>query len=155
MTETPSPAVQDKQDPGPSTPAAAPEGAVVSGAVESCGLEHLVLKLPGTNYRLKLAWSGAALAERARVSGVITARARRIDVVPAGGRFVEPVFGRPRRVQGRVIAVDADANVVWVKAGPALCVTPTDPRQKASDFAVGALISFDVEAGARLTPMGG
>ena len=40
------------------------------------------------------------------------AEAKRIDVVTTGGRYVEPVYGRPRRVQGTVIAIEDGAVVV-------------------------------------------
>ncbi|MEM6749001.1 MAG: hypothetical protein AAF612_00885 [Planctomycetota bacterium] len=157
MTQTPSPASDTEQPTEPpaepsALSAAFPTGVAVSGVVESCGLEHLVLAVPGTDYRIKLVHQGAELAQGQRARGVIQAQARRIDVIPAGGRFVEPVAGRPRRVQGRVVQVDESSNTVWVKAGPTLGVTPTDARQKAADFAPGAMVSFDVEAGATFTP---
>lgn len=78
--------------------------------------------------------------------GTIHAKAKRIDVVDTGGRYVEPVFGRPRRVQGTVIAAEGEELVV--NAGVPIHCRPTDPRQKPSDFEVGDLVSFDVMEGA-------
>jgi len=112
--------------------------------------DRLVLTIPGTSYRLHLAPAGAVAADPGdRIAGVIKAQARRVDVVPAGGRFVEPVFGRPRRVQGRIVGGDTAGNTIWVMAGgPTLVCTLTDARQKAGNFKLGQLVSFDVEPGA-------
>lgn len=117
----------------------------------------LVVAFPNTSYELHLeapaagsqpgsagGWESAA--EGSRIVGTIRAEATRIDVVRSGGRYVEPVSGRPRRVQGMVIAVTGDRVVV--DAGVAIHCTPTDPRQKAGDFQVGDFVSFDVRRGA-------
>ena len=133
----------------PTHPAAVP---TVSGTVAEVGEGYLELKLPGTDYRLKLVVTAGFTAKVGeKVSGVVRAQARRMDVVPAGGRFIEPVFGRPRRVQGRVSGGSLSKNAVYVTAGPRLSVTPLAP-QRAADFAVGQIVSFDVEPGASFTP---
>jgi len=72
--------------------------------------------------------------------------------VGTGGRYVEPVYGRPRRVQGSVIAIDQANNAVVVDATIPIHCTPTDPRQKATDFQPGQFVSFDVLEGATFTP---
>lgn len=81
-----------------------------------------------------------------RILGIVRAKARRIDNVQSGGKFLEPVSGRPRRVQGRVIAIAGDCIVV--DAGVPIHIFPTDPRQKASDFQAGMFVGFDVLDGA-------
>lgn len=85
-----------------------------------------------------------------KIIGVIRAKARRIDTVGTGGRYVEPVLGPPQRVQGRVIAIEPDAIVV--DAGVPIHATPTDPRQSARGFAVDDFVSFDVLEGASFAP---
>ncbi|MEM1353686.1 MAG: hypothetical protein AAGC44_15145 [Planctomycetota bacterium] len=137
--------------------AAAPIGPTttptVTGTVESIGEQTLVLKLPGTDYRLHLVPAeGSAFGVGQRVTGVVRAHAQRMDVVPAGGRYVEPVFGRPRRVQGRVTGGSVQRDEVYVKAGPGLVIQPMAP-QRAGDFAVGQMVSFDVKRGATFTPV--
>ncbi|XAM01140.1 hypothetical protein OT109_07085 [Phycisphaeraceae bacterium D3-23] len=130
----------------PTDPTALP---VVTGVVASVGEGCIELKLPGTDYKFKLVVAadfGAQVGEK--VSGVVRAQARRMDVVTAGGRFVEPIYGRPRRVQGTVSGGSVTDNAVYVTAGPRLCITPLSP-QTASDFALGQMVSFDVEPGAR------
>ena len=86
--------------------------------------------------------------------GTITARARRVDTVPSGGKYVEPVIGRPRRVQGRVIghASGSGGDRLIVDAGVPMHFTLTDGRQHPKDFAVGDMVSFDVLDGACFTP---
>ncbi|MEM9414847.1 MAG: hypothetical protein AAGA29_05140 [Planctomycetota bacterium] len=127
---------------------------VISGVVAAVADGFIELQLPGTDYRLKLAVDAGFSAQVGeKVSGVIRAQARRMDVVTAGGRFVEPVFGRPRRVQGRVSGGSVTDNAVYVTAGPRLCITPLAP-QTAGDFALGQMVSFDVEPGARFESLG-
>lgn len=141
----------------------------VEGVVLERNGELMVLALPGTDYKLHLApceatpaassvapvvapavgaGSAAAVKPGERVRGRILARAKRVDVVGAGGRFVEPVIGRPRRLQGRVTAVDPNRNTFTVFCGLPLVCQPT-MAQKASDFPVGSFVAFDVERGAR------
>src|SRR5690606_6648581 len=102
------------------------------GRLEEIGDGMIVLGLPGTDYRVHLvcAQPPAGAKVRDRVRGTITANARRVDVVPSGGRYIEPVFGRPRRVQGRVIGGDPQANTITVDCVLPLVCKLTDPRQK-------------------------
>lgn len=112
---------------------------------------YLKLAVPNTSYSLHLQPVGPMPGgDRIgkRLIGTIRAKARRIDVVGTGGRYVEPVFGRPRRVQGTIVRVTGDAIVV--DAGVAIHCTPQDARQKASDFEVGQLVTFAVLDGATI-----
>jgi hypothetical protein len=112
-----------------------------------------VVAFPNTSYELHLepaAGSAQPCPEGGRAIGVIRADATRIDVVRTGGRYVEPVAGRPRRVQGMVVGVE-DGRVV-VDAGMPIHCRPTDPRQKAADFQPGDFVSFDVLRGATFEP---
>lgn len=116
---------------------------------------QLHLGIPGTDYRLHLRVDGPVPAGVGqRMVGTIRVRAKRVDVVNTGGRFVEPVFGRPRRLQGRIIGGDVDANQIHLHCGgPVFVCDLTDGRQKAGDFAVGQLVAFDVESGAAFEPL--
>ena len=114
---------------------------------------YLVFLVPNTNYELHLRPGSSIVTEPGkRLIGTIHARAKRIDVTQTGGQFIEPVMGRPRRVQGTVLAV-ADGAVV-VDAGVPIHCTPTDPRQSAADFIPGQFVGFDVEEGAVFVPQG-
>ncbi len=126
---------------------------VARGTLAERHADRIVLALPGTDYRILLATAGAVTAEVGkRVRGVIRAQARRIDVVTTGGRYVEPVYGRPRRVQGAVLAIDSDSDTLTVSVhdGAPIVVKP-DGRQRAGDFRAGQFVSMDVLPGATFT----
>jgi len=116
-------------------------------------LGHIVFGVPNTNYELHLRPTAVVRPAGVdkRIIGTIKVDARRVDVVQSGGRFVEPVFGRPRRVQGGVVAVDAGQNSIVVNAGVPITLVLTDPRQQAAGFEVGQIVSCDVHDGATFT----
>jgi hypothetical protein len=114
----------------------------------------LVLGLPGTDYQLHLAVKQEVKPGiGGQVQGRILARAKRVDKVRAGGRYVEPVYGRPRRVQGTVMDRNPQRNSLTVHCGCAIECFLTDSRQQAAQFALGDLVSFDVERGAAFEPL--
>lgn len=127
---------------------AATAGPIATGVLAEKSPEKLVLAVPGTDYRIQLVPAGQVDAGvNERVSGTIRANARRVDVISAGGRYIEPVFGRPRRVQGRIIGGDPRSNTLVVLA----CVPVTVKlmnHQRAGKFSLGQMVSFDVEPGA-------
>lgn len=106
--------------------------------------------VPDTSYELYLVAHRPEAEIGKRLVGVIRAQARRIDVVTTGGEYIEPVVGRPRRVQGRVLRTEGGAVVV--DAGVPIHCTPTDPSQSAAQFKPGDLVSFDVLEGASFEP---
>lgn len=125
------------------------------GAVAATATKPAYVKLtfPNTRYEMHLIPEQPVTTEPGkRIVGTIHAQARRIDRVDTGGRYVEPVFGRPRRVQGRVVAVEPQAGEVVVHAGVPIHCRPTDPRQNAADFVEGDFVSFDVLDGASFRP---
>lgn len=128
-------------------------GPEIEGKLVDANDEQIVLGIPGTDYKLHLVPVGAVVPDaQGNVRGIVRAEALRVDIVGTGGRFVEPVFGRPRRVQGRVLSGDVDANTITVHAGAGpITVTFTDNRQTTADFAKGQLVSFDVKRGASFT----
>lgn len=121
-----------------------------TGRVIEQSEDALQLAIPGTDYRIHLKTDAVlppSLGQR--VTGVIRARAKRVDVMGTGGRFVEPVFGRPRRIQGRIVGGDLAGNRIFVHCGgPVFICELTDARQNAANFAVGQIVGFDIEAGA-------
>lgn len=125
-------------------------GDVAAGILEKSEEGMIVLALPGTDYRLYLQVTGRLEAPLNRpIAGRITARARRVDVVHRGGRYIEPLYGRPRRLQGTIVATDPHDNTITVKCGggcPFVCQLVAD--QQAVNFDVGLFVGFDVEANA-------
>lgn len=114
---------------------------------------YLVLEVPNTSYQLHLLPLGAvSVSPGKRLVGVIRVQARRVDNVKSGGRYVEPVAGRPRRVQGVVIATDMSSNTITVNAGVPIVLKLTDERQRADQFKESDFVSCDVLYGATFTP---
>ncbi len=133
-----------------STPLAGP---LTRATVTALPPDHVELSLVGTDYRLRLLLlkPAPALVLGKPASGVVRVKAKRIDPARAGGRYIEPVFGRPRRVQGLVTAVDPQAQTITVLAAcPVVAQLP--PAQRAEAFTVGDLVGFEVEPDAGFTP---
>ena len=125
----------------------------MTGVLEEKSDEMIALHLLGSNYRMHLRITKPLTTELGdRVTGVIHAQARRVDVIPAGGRFVDPVFGRPRQIQGTIVGGDLQANALHVKAGPAVVIAKLMAPQKAADFSIGQMVNFSVERGATFEP---
>lgn len=113
----------------------------------------ITISFPNTSYQMHLRPTAAIRAEIGkRILGVIRVTARRVDVVDTGGKYVEPVYGRPRRVQGRVLSIDNSARTIVVDASAPIHLALNDARQQASDFTQGDLVSCDVLDGATFTP---
>jgi hypothetical protein len=112
----------------------------------------IVLSVPGTDYRVHLQLAGTLDAKPGdHISGTIYGTAKRVDTIATGGRFVDPVYGRPRRLQGRVISLDPVKNTISVYAGlPFHCTMM--PEQKTSEFQLGQMVAFDIQRGARFEP---
>ena len=105
--------------------------------------------VPGTQYRLHLAVD-ADLDARAgqRIRGRVRGRALRMHRASAGGNFIEPLQGRPRIVQGIVLAVDPSANeVVLDLVVPVRIAMHAD--QTAGTFSTGDVVNFYMESGTR------
>lgn len=130
-----------------------PETCHIRAVLDEAADDRVVLALPGTDYRLHLAvYQRPGTSVGKRIIGTIHAKARRVDIVDSGGRYIEPVMGRPRRVQGEVTAVDTGNNTITVHAGAPIVCALTDHRQRAADFKPGDFVSFDVLPGASFTP---
>ncbi len=114
---------------------------------------HVVISFPNTSYQMHLI-PGAPVASEIgkRIIGVIRASARRVDLVTTGGKYVEPVFGHPRRVQGRVLGTDPTGRGLVIDASVPIHCALTDARQSLADFPVGEIVSFDVLDGATFWP---
>lgn len=113
----------------------------------------VVLTVPNTDYRLHLRPFNDDLSVfegrvGRKVIGRIRAEARRIDSVGAGGRYVEPCFGRPRRVQGMVRGIVAQENAVLVGAGVPVHLVVTAPGQAPGQFAEDDFVTCGVKDGA-------
>ncbi|HEV8292608.1 MAG TPA: hypothetical protein VGP94_11825, partial [Tepidisphaeraceae bacterium] len=69
--------------------------------------------------------------------GFIIVSARKIYTVPSGGNFIQPIFGPPRIIQGRVKYLDEKEMVVQAGA-PIIVQLPVE--EDAYDLASGDLM---------------
>lgn len=113
----------------------------------------IVVAFPNTSYQVHLVPTAEITTPVGkRILGTVRARTRRVDAVGTGGKYVEPVFGKPRRVQGTVIAVDDAANTITVNVGFPMVCTLGDQRQRPSQFAPGQMVAFDLPEHPTFTP---
>lgn len=105
----------------------------------------ITLRVPGSNYANSFAIAGdlpATVAPGARVRGTIVAPAWKVDSVELGGNYVEPLFGRPRRMQGTILAVNAATNELTVQVGYEATVKLPEGA-KAGDYKPGQRVGWD------------
>ncbi|MGC9260305.1 MAG: hypothetical protein ACP5I8_09570 [Phycisphaerae bacterium] len=111
--------------------------------VESIENDLLTLKAPNANYRNTFKCSSAGdTAVGRRITGEIHAAARKIEAVSQGGNYVEPLFGRPRRMQGLVLRQNPGNNLLLVQTGYKVTVR-LPPQQTAADYPVGSRVGWD------------
>ncbi len=128
---------------------------LVRGVLESLAEDKLVLNIPGTDYRLTLVPAVPASAITTpvgrRIKGTIHANALRIHAAAGGGRFIEPVYGTPRIVAGKVLEIDEANRQLVVDVAVPMTIT-TLPEQRFDIFTVGSMVNFYVNSGATFTP---
>ena len=124
--------------------------------------ERVVLGVHGTDYLLELTptithdlFPEPRSKRNRRIRGVIQGRALKMHHAQAGGRFVEPVHGQPRIVQGTVYEVDSanDRLLMDVVVPMWITVESEVTGQVASDFKAGDLLNFYLESGTSFTPV--
>ena len=106
---------------------------------------RITLRVNGYNYTHTFALAGnppPALVPGARVRGAIRAPAWKVDRVEFGGNYVEPLAGRPRRMQGTILSVQAAANELTVQVGYEATVK-LPAKYRAADYHVGERIGWD------------
>lgn len=112
-----------------------------------------VLGIRGTNYQMHLHVAQALSADSGdRVQGVIRGDVWKVDFVSAGGAYIEPVFGRPRRVQGRVVATDPAAHCVVLDVCGCPFVGMLAEGSDVSEIPVGTRVGLDIRDGATFDP---
>ena len=123
--------------------------------------DGVVVGVHGTDYRLELNstvepedFPAPKSQRNRRIHGVIEARALKLHLATAGGRFIEPVHGRPRILQGTVYEVDlAKDRLLMDVVVPMWVTVETEVTgQAASEFSQGDLLNFYVESDIRFTP---
>ncbi|MCA9300224.1 MAG: hypothetical protein KDA28_14220 [Phycisphaerales bacterium] len=115
------------------------------GTLDATGDGHLTMAVPNSSYRIRMAGPTPKAEVGKRLVGRVSGHARRIDVVESGGRYIEPVYGSPRRIQGRVVAIEQ--NAIVVHAGIPIHCMPTDARQNPAQFEIGDFVALDLMDG--------
>ena len=95
-----------------------------AGKVTSVGEGKVVFAPADTNYKLHLVCPRYGGPINKPVRGVVRVQARKVWTVPSGGNWIQPLFGPPRIVQGRVRAL-AETHLV-VQAGTCIRVDLPD-----------------------------
>ena len=111
-----------------------------------------IFAVPGTGYRLTLQVpEGFDAPIGRRIRGRVRGRALRMHRTGAGGNFIEPLDGRPRIVQGTVLAIDLAADEVLMDLVVPIRLEMFE-GQSASEFATGEMVNFYMHPGASFTP---
>ena len=117
---------------------------------------ELELGVPGTEYRLHLACEGdpARLVPHPaskRVKGTVHGKALKLSKAHGGGRFIEPLWGHPRIVQGTVIESDAAGNRLLVDLAMPAWLT-LEAGQSTAEFPRGTLVNMYLASGMTFRP---
>ena len=113
--------------------------------VEAIQDNLVTLAAPPTNYRNAFVLKSGncpALTVGERIRGTIHAPAWKVDRVDLGGNYVEPLFGRPRRMQGTILATNPATNELTVQVGYEVTVKLPE-RYSAADFQPGQRVGWD------------
>jgi hypothetical protein len=127
------------------------------GKIRQINGDMVVFVPAGTNYELHLRHDGAFEGPMDRpLQAVIRVVARKVWTVPSGGNFIQPIFGSPRIIQGRVKWLDERRLVV--QAGTSFLVE-LPSSEHALDLAhggieVGSLVNVTALPGATIEPRG-
>jgi hypothetical protein len=117
--------------------------------------QRVVLGIPNTSYQLHLAPTEAIdTPVGRRVKGTIRLNVWKVDFVSAGGEYVEPIYGRPRRVQGKAVAQGPGDNSIIIEVYDTPFLADLPIRWKASEITPGTRIGVEVHAGATFEPAG-
>ncbi len=107
--------------------------------------DHIVVGIAGTQYRMHLAVAEPVTAEVGkRIAGHIIAQVWKVDFVSTGGAYIEPVYGKPRRIQGNVIGKTTGTNALIVEVASCPFVAQLPDRWQAADIPPGTDVGLDI-----------
>ena len=129
---------------------------VATGIVLSLRDGLVTFNPTGTNYEMHLAAPAFAGPMEVPIKAIVRVRPKKIWTVPSGGLFVNPIFGPPKIIQGRIRALDE--NNMIVHAGGAIHVSlPMDERiydLANGPLKVGAMVNVTALPGATFELVG-
>ena len=133
---------------------------VVRGKVTAVRDNNVVVFQPaGTSYEFHLATRGGARYDgpvNALVEGRVRLAARKVLTVPSGGNFIEPIFGQPRTIQGRVRHIEDGMLVVQAGAPIAVELPASETALDLTNgpIGVGTLVNIMTLPGATFELLG-
>jgi hypothetical protein len=99
--------------------------------------DMVVFQPSNTNYELYLKVGTYSGAVGVPVECTVRVKARKVYSVASGGGFIQPIFGPPKIIQGRVVSIEG-AQLIMQAAGATIAVTlPAD--ESAIDLNTGAI----------------
>jgi hypothetical protein len=111
--------------------------------VESVNEGMITVRVPGMNYQNSFQLkNGISVSAGDRIRATIHAPAWKVDRVDMGGNYVEPLYGRPRRMQGTILSVNAATNELTVQVAYEVTVK-LPAKYKAADYLVGQRVGWD------------
>lgn len=120
------------------------------GEVLSIQANSIVFTPAGTNYQWRLEGTGYDGPLNSMTEIFIRLQTRKLWTVPSGGGFVQPIFGPPRIVQGRIKYL-SDKEMV-IRAGTHFIVSlPTNEDAydlARGELAVGSMVNVTALPGA-------
>jgi hypothetical protein len=131
------------------------------GKVVSVQDNAVVFAPSNTNYQLRLERQGGGPDAPSIPTGVVLdailrVTARKVWTVPSGGNFIDPIYGPPRKIQGRIRYLDEEQMVV--QAGtPVLVKLPQDPEAFGlvrGPLTVGGLVNVSALPNATIEVLG-
>jgi hypothetical protein len=122
------------------------------GKVVRADADLIVFAPANTSYELHLRSAGGTYDGPigSPVEIVIRAQARKVYTVSSGGNFIQPIFGTPRVIQGRVRAVD-DRHVTVHAGVPIVIELPAEAHAidlNCGPITVGSLVDVIALPGA-------
>lgn len=114
--------------------------------------DHIVVGILETSYRLHLLVDSPVQAEVGkRIRGTIRATAWKIDNTNRGGIYIEPIFGRPRRIQGRLVQIDTTHRRIVLSISGCLIECDLPDRFDPERYELGQLLAIELARGATFT----
>ncbi len=136
------------------SPSAVPEQAVARLRLIETADQRVVVAIPNTNYQLHLQPEGTIdVAPGKRLRGVVRADVWKLDRVTSGGDYIEPVYGKPRRIQGHVLGAMPEGNGLIVEVHDCPFVGLLPERWDAAAIPLGARVGLDVRNVPTLEPI--
>jgi len=136
------------------TTASQPDLAIARLRVLDTAGQRLVAGIPGSNYELHLMPTAPVrVPVGRRTKGIIRLSVWKVDFVSAGGEYIEPIIGRPRRVQGKALGAGPGENSIIIEVVGTPFVAELPERWQASQITPGTRIGVEVYPGATFDPL--